>query len=217
MEIHRKLDELTDMVESARTMPMSSSAIINKTEILAMISQVRDMLPESLAAADTVIAQREELLEEARANASKIINDAKIEQATLVGDHTILVEARRERGRTLEKMRQEIEAMRAALDDHVDAKLANVEVVASRIVDTVREGRDQLRQSSPYQELAAGAGLMDDGDLPDELSGGFPGDYPGGFPDEGEPASAGDSSDDAAELAQPKPSSNLDDGLPPRS
>lgn len=154
MEIHNKLDELTALVESARTMPMSSSAILNKSEVLKLVAQVREMLPESLEAADAVIRQREELLEEARANAAKIINDAKIEQATLVGDHTILVEARRERGRTLEQTRQEIEAMKVALDDHIDAKLARVELVAERIVETVREGRDELQRTSPYDELA---------------------------------------------------------------
>jgi vacuolar-type H+-ATPase subunit H len=153
VEIHKKLDELIDLVESARTMPMSSSAILNKTEVLALVKQVRDMLPNSLAAADTVIEQREELLEEARNNASRMISDARAEQARLVGDHTVLVEARRERGRTLEQTRQEIEAMRVALDDHVDAKLAHVELVAERIVATVKEGRDQLRRSGPFDEL----------------------------------------------------------------
>ncbi|NDL59397.1 hypothetical protein [Phytoactinopolyspora mesophila] len=154
MEIHKKLDELIELVESARTMPMSSSAILNKTEVLSLVKQVRDMLPNSLSAADTVIEQREELLEEARNNASRMITDARAEQARLVGDHTVLVEARRERGRTLEQTRQEIEAMRVALDDHVDAKLAHVELVAERIVATVRDGRDQLRRSGPFDELA---------------------------------------------------------------
>ncbi|WP_166351852.1 hypothetical protein [Phytoactinopolyspora limicola] len=158
MEIHKKLDELAGLVESARTMPMSSSAILNKNDVLSLVNQVRNLLPESLAAADTVIEQREELLEEARGNASKIINDARAEQARLVGDHTVLIEARRERGRTLEQTRQELEAMRVALDDHVDAKLAHVEVIAERIVETVREGRDQLRRTGPYDELAAGWG-----------------------------------------------------------
>ncbi|NED96993.1 hypothetical protein G1H11_16930 [Phytoactinopolyspora alkaliphila] len=171
MEIHKKLDQLADLVGSARTMPMSSSAIVNKTDVLDLIEQVREMLPESLSAADTVITQREELLEEARAHASKIIADARAEQARLVGDHTVLVEARRERGRTLEQTQRELEAMRGALDDHVDAKLAHVEVVAERIVSTVREGREQLRRVGPYEELAAaraeGAGFDDDPDIGD--------------------------------------------------
>ncbi|WP_129668719.1 hypothetical protein [Phytoactinopolyspora endophytica] len=153
MEIHNKLDELAELVDSARTMPMSSSAIVNKTEVLAQITRIRDMLPEALAAADTVIAQREELIEEARGKASKIVTEARAEQARLVGDHTVLVEARRERGRTLEQTRLELEAMKAALDDHVDAKLAHLEVVAGRIVETVQEGREQLRRSTPYDQL----------------------------------------------------------------
>ncbi|NEE03635.1 hypothetical protein [Phytoactinopolyspora halotolerans] len=161
MEIHKKLDELAELVDSARTMPMSSSAIVNKTDVLAMITQVREMLPETLAAADTVIAQREELLAEARGKASKIIADARAEQARLVGDHTVLVEARRERGRTLEQTRLEIEAMKSALDDHVDAKLARLELVAERIVETVREGRQQLHETNPYDGLASALSTTD--------------------------------------------------------
>lgn len=185
MEIHNKLDELVKLVESARTMPMSSSAIINKNDILTLIGQVRDLLPESLGAADKVIAQREELIEEARNKAAKLVSEARAEQAVLVGDHTVLVEARRERGRTLEQTRQEIEAMRVALDDHVDAKLAHLEVVAERIVTTVQEGREQLRRTGPYDQLASSDDLSADDRAPsavekavesgvdvDELSGG---------------------------------------------
>ena len=49
MDVHEKLDELVAQVESARSMPMSASCIVNRGEMLALLDEVRALLPEELA------------------------------------------------------------------------------------------------------------------------------------------------------------------------
>ena len=61
MYVHDKLDEIVAYLESARAMPMSSSAVVNRSELLARLDAVRAMLPGSLRAAEMVLDQREEL------------------------------------------------------------------------------------------------------------------------------------------------------------
>lgn len=153
MEVHDKIAEIVTMVDSARTMPMSSTALVNKHQLLALLDEVRENLPENLRAAEAVLGQREALLMEARGNAERIVHDARSEHARLVADHTVTQAARHEAEEVLQLAREQAETIRSDADDYVDAKLARLEVAAQRIVETVRDGREQLRRPTPYAEL----------------------------------------------------------------
>lgn len=178
MEIHEKITEIIDFVESARSMPMSSSALLNKPEMLRLLDELREVLPENLNAADAVLAKREAILAEARGNAERLIEQGRAEQARLVADHAVLAVARDDAHRVRTEAQDAAAAAKRDVDDHIDAKLAHLELAAERIVETAREGREKLRRTTPYDELAvdrtpelteaAGAGDTD----PDDVVGG---------------------------------------------
>ena len=44
------LDQIEDLVESSRAFPLSASIMINKAEILDLLDQAREALPEDLVA-----------------------------------------------------------------------------------------------------------------------------------------------------------------------
>lgn len=49
MDVQKKLDEIVETVGNARSMPMSASCVVNRAELLAMLEEVREALPGSLA------------------------------------------------------------------------------------------------------------------------------------------------------------------------
>ena len=53
------LDQIEDLVESSRSVPLSACIMINKAEILDLLDQAREALPEDLVAADAVVADAE--------------------------------------------------------------------------------------------------------------------------------------------------------------
>jgi cell division septum initiation protein DivIVA len=154
MDVHDKLDEIVEYLESARAMPMSSSAVVNRSELLARLDAVRAMLPGSLRAAEMVLDQREELLAEAKANAERIIEAATQEQERLVSEHGVLVAAEAKAEEVGAAATAKADDMRGQVDDYVDAKLAHLELAVDKILDTVRQGRERLRGSDSYGELA---------------------------------------------------------------
>lgn len=182
MEIHEKITEIIDFVESARSMPMSSSALLNKPEMLRLLDELREVLPENLNAADAVLAKREAILAEARGNAERLIEQGRAEQARLVADHAVLAVARDDAHRVRTEAQDAAAAAKRDVDDHIDAKLAHLELAAERIVETAREGREKLRRTTPYDELAvdptpelteaARAGDPDPDDVGGAVSGG---------------------------------------------
>jgi cell division septum initiation protein DivIVA len=154
MEVHDKIAEIVALVDSARTMPMSSTAMVNKQQVLTLLDEVREGLPANLQAAEAVLGQREALLIEARGNAERVLANAQAEQARLVADHTVTQAARIEAEEILRQAREQAENIRSDADDYVDAKLARLEISAARIVETVRDGREQLRHPTAYEELS---------------------------------------------------------------
>ncbi|MFI5754102.1 cell division initiation protein [Streptomyces sp. NPDC051569] len=149
MDVQKKLDEIVDTVGSARSMPMSASCVVNRAELLAMLEEVRDALPGSLAQAQELIGGREQLAEQARQEAERIIEGAHAQRSTLISDTAIARRSQEEADRILAEARRDAEEIRAEADDYVDSKLANFEVVLTKTIGSVDRGRDKLLGRAP--------------------------------------------------------------------
>ncbi|RZS87005.1 hypothetical protein EV189_2424 [Motilibacter rhizosphaerae] len=183
MDVHTKLDELTAMVTEARSMPMSASCILNRAEVLALLDEVRELLPEELHHAETVLEERDAVLDDGRREAERIIEDARAEQARLVDEQEVVQEAHRRAVQIVDDARSLSAQMRDETDDYVDAKLASFEVALGKTLAAVTRGREKLRARSA-EELAA-----DDGEeLEQAPEGAYLGDpYAGaGYAEEGD-------------------------------
>ncbi len=155
MDVQKKLDEIVTTVSGARSMPMSASCVVNRAELLALLEEVRQALPGSLAQAQELIGDREQMVEEARREAERIIESAHAERGSLISDTEIARRAQAEADRILAEARKEAEEIRAEADDYVDSKLANFEVVLTKTLGSVGRGREKL--------LGTGPGLDEDG------------------------------------------------------
>ncbi|MFJ9538722.1 DivIVA domain-containing protein [Streptomyces sp. NPDC101225] len=149
MDVQKKLDEIVAAVSSARSMPMSASCVVNRAELLAQLEEVRAALPGSLAQAQELIGDREQMVEQARQEAERIIQTAHAERGSLISDTEVARRSQNEAERILGEARQEAEEIRAEADDYVDSKLANFEVVLTKTLGSVGRGREKLLGTGP--------------------------------------------------------------------
>jgi len=77
VDVQKKLDDIVSTVGGARSMPMSASCVINRADLLAMLEEVRQALPGSLAQAQELIGGREQMVEQAHAEAERLVQEAK--------------------------------------------------------------------------------------------------------------------------------------------
>jgi cell division septum initiation protein DivIVA len=155
VDVQKKLDEIVASVSGARSMPMSASCVVNRAELLGLLEEVRAALPDSLAEAQELIGGRQEMVEQARQEADRIIRTAHAERGSLISDTEVARRSQNEADRILAEARQEAEEIRAEADDYVDSKLANFEVVLTKTLGSVGRGREKL--------LGTGPGLDDQG------------------------------------------------------
>jgi vacuolar-type H+-ATPase subunit H len=149
VDVQKKLDEIVAAVSAARSMPMSASCVVNRADLLGMLDEVRAALPDSLSQAEAVIGGRDQMVDDARAEAQRIIEQAHAERGSLLSETGLVREAQAEAERVLAEARQEAADIRAEADDYVDSKLANFEVVLTKTIGSVDRGREKLLGHGP--------------------------------------------------------------------
>ena len=128
-------------------MPLASSVLVNRDELVDMIADMREALPEEIKQARWVVRDREELLLKARREAETIVAQARAEQARMASQQAVAqaaqVEAERIAGEASEQARQ----TRLEAADYVDAKLAQFEITLQRLQESLQRTADALAES----------------------------------------------------------------------
>lgn len=153
VNVHERLAELRRAIETARSMPMSASAVVNRSELLDQVDRMAAELPEAFAAADEVTSDRDSVINEARGKAEQIIADAQLERERLVSETEVYRMAKESSERMLEEARTEAEELRRETDEYVDSKLANFEISLTKILEAVSRGRGRLLGRSELDAL----------------------------------------------------------------
>jgi hypothetical protein len=157
VKVQEKLDEIKALVGAARTLPMSSSIIINKAELLRLLDELGELLPDDLALAEAVLSRRDAMLYEATANAERLLTATMEERQRMISEEEVLREARIEAAEVIRGAQDRSERTSREIDEYVDAKLAHLEVAVTNILETVRQGRQRLAEPGVYGELASSA------------------------------------------------------------
>lgn len=118
-----KVAAIRQLVANAKSMPMSSSAVINRGELLAHLDELSSLIAGALSDRQAW-ASETDVYRLAQAEADKVLNAA----------------------------RQESDSLRQETDVYVDERLANFELTLQKTMEAVARGRDRLRGRSDLDE-----------------------------------------------------------------
>ena len=153
MDVRLKLAEIRRVVEQARSMPMSASAVVNRAEMLEMLDELGAEVDQAFREADRLQRQRDDVVAEGQSEADRIVSDAHNERDRLVSDSEVYRIAQRRAEELLAEARNDAEGLRKETDDYVDEKLANFEITLERTIEAVKRGRERLAGRSALDSL----------------------------------------------------------------
>jgi hypothetical protein len=170
MDLATRLQQLEELVREAKSMPLSSSVLVSRDEVLQMIQEMQESLPEEIKQARWIVKDREELLAKARGEGERIVEQAREDQRRLAMKEEVARRAEEEAERIEAEAGDKAEQMRREAEDYVDAKLAQFEIALRRILedsqaatraaaktlDQVEVGRDRLRSPATAAEQQFG-------------------------------------------------------------
>lgn len=145
MDLIERIDELQVVIEEAKAVPLSSSAVVNREELLELLAQLKEEVPDEVRQARWMSKDRDELIERARKEGERIIAEAQESRDRLLSRTEIVHAAQREGERIIDEAKERAAKIRVEAEDYVDQKLAAFEILLNKTLLTVSRGREQLR------------------------------------------------------------------------
>lgn len=146
--------QLDDTVRSARNMPLSSSALIDRQAVLDIIETLKRSIPEEIARARVVIRDRDELLERAQEQAERLIERARDQRKQMLSQTEIVSAATRQAEQLIAEAEAVSERIRAEAERYVEGKLATFEVGLQRTLAAVERARARLAGAREADQLS---------------------------------------------------------------
>jgi len=146
-DVEHMLRRLHELVASARPMPLSTSVMINRDEVLDLLDETMERLPDELRAARWLLKEREEYLAKVKREGEDILDQARTRAERMV-QRTEVVKASEARARKIvDAATDEASRLKNEVEDFCDQKLASFEIVLERTMKMVGAGRQKLQGS----------------------------------------------------------------------
>jgi cell division septum initiation protein DivIVA len=100
-----------------------------------------------------VLQDKDSVLAEGRAEAERIIAEAREEQARMLTEYEVYAAAVEEAERLTGEAQATAQSMRTEVEDYVDAKLANFEIMLAKTLESVERGRAKLAGRNELAEI----------------------------------------------------------------
>ena len=144
MDSIEKLNAAVTLIEEARGVPLSASCVVHRGEILEILDGARIALPSDLDQAIQIISSRDVIVEEARLSAEQMIATSREDVARMVEQTAIVQAARDEAQRILNDARALADQERLEVESYIDGRLATLEVILNKTMESVARGRERL-------------------------------------------------------------------------
>jgi hypothetical protein len=171
MDVQHLIEQLQDMVEHSSMFPWPGRRAINYDEFLRITEEIKNRLPEEVAQASAIMANRDRLLSEAAESAKQARDQAAIEAQQirdqsaheaavrvegaqrhaeqLVSEQDIVLVAQARAEEILAHAEGEAERVRAAADQYVVTLLDRMETFMARIQGSVAEAKQGYQEGRP--------------------------------------------------------------------
>ena len=145
MEIFTLLDNIEDILEKSKNVPFSNKAMVDKDEILEIISEMRLKLPEELKQAKWIKEERQRILVEAQKEADDIVKEAENRIISMIDEHEITKKAYEKKAEIIETANEMSREISKGTKDYADNVLNGIEVALQEALKIIQNNRSELK------------------------------------------------------------------------
>lgn len=139
------VDEIEEMVETASQVPLTGKVMIDREELLSILTELKNEAPKEVAEADRITKQRDQILEDAKAEAEKMVELARSKAEEYINEDELVLRANERADEILTRANAESQQIREGARDYADELLENTQVNLSEIIKMLNENRQELR------------------------------------------------------------------------
>lgn len=153
MEILELLDRLEEILTRAPRVPLTGKIWVDPDEVLALMDELREVVPEEVRTANAMHRERMQLMADARAEAEAIVRDAKQYVAQLTDETAIAKEAQARADEMIDQAKRVAKEIRQGAKEYADEMLQKTERALTqseadlnRALQVLRKGREELQR-----------------------------------------------------------------------
>jgi hypothetical protein len=146
---------LREIIEAARPVPLSASAMIAKEEVLDLLDDAISRLPEELRAARWLLKEREDFLARTQREGDEMVAQARARAEQMVQRTEVVKAAEARAYQLLDSAETDARRLRHEVEDFCDQKLASFEIVLDRTLTMVASGRAKLQGTNLTADVPA--------------------------------------------------------------
>ena len=146
MRVDELIQELQDLVSDAKTMPLTGGkVIIEADKIYDILDEIQDTLPAEVRQAKNIVADRSQIIAEAKKESEDIIRGAEERKKTMIEQSEVMREAKAEAAELLNDAKAKASEIRKAANDYVENVMKRTDDAITAQLTELRKTRQNLR------------------------------------------------------------------------
>ncbi len=144
MDIMYLVDRLEALVNGSRRVPLSSRIMLEEEDLLAIVEQMRQTIPNEIKQARRVLQDREQILKQAQSEAEKIVTMARERAEYMINQEGILTVAKERGEQMLSDAQRDAQSTRSEIEQYAVDVLGHLEQQLELQLHQVRNGLQEL-------------------------------------------------------------------------
>ena len=145
MEVLTLLETIKDMMDRSATIPFSKKSLINKDEVLDVVKEIEDKLPDELKQAKWVKEERQKILVDAQKEANQLIKEAENRIIGMIDEHEITKKAYEQKAEIIDSANAFSKDLINGTKKYADEILAELEANLQQKIEVIKENRSELK------------------------------------------------------------------------
>lgn len=154
MKVDDLLDDLSDLLEDSKELPVVNKTMVDKSQIADIIDEIKANLPAETRQAKAIVADRAKIISDAKKEAEAIISVAEKKRNDMLDNNELIVQARQEAERIVAEAETMAKKVKNAANNYVDGLLERTEAALSANLADFQQKRQTILQAKrkPRQE-----------------------------------------------------------------
>jgi len=141
------LDELEEIIDESRSVPFSSGKVsVNKDDILEIITDIRNKLPNEIKQSKWILEERNKILADSEREAEEMIKKAEEHMNQLIDEHEVTKKAYENADEIVEKGKQTSKTMRIGAVEYTDGILMDTQDRLKELQHSIAEQQNLLNE-----------------------------------------------------------------------
>ena len=155
-ELQELIDEMIVAVTEAKSVPLSGNVMVDREQMLSMLENLRERMPEEMRAARWMVRERESFVARTNERVRDLVVRARKKADSLVAESSIIAEATEEANILVRRAEDEGRRIRLEAEDYAGDRMEKLEALLANVLGQTRTMRQDLHTTREVDQHIPG-------------------------------------------------------------